>query len=132
MLSFVSIHGQLMAQKTTQAVMQVSAEVIAGSHMEESITYDFSDQLNNPDQENQTLRFGEFSMTIPDGTTITARFEGNIRMNNESDEFFIEAGMEETDAGDGQIIYNLFGSTNGSKIASGKYEGEQRATIEYH
>lgn len=115
---------QAIAQKSSSAVMTITAEVVSGSVIERN------DRINTFTPNGEEITYGEFSMVLAEGSEVIATSTDKVQINSGVELSELNSAMTVETSEDGKI--NLkFTTKDNKELRKGFYTGIQIATIEY-
>lgn len=124
------IHTEVDAQYGTSAVMSIRAEVLGSGQIEASVPTFISDQLVQ-DIALQNVKIGKFTVRVPEEVEYSTHVGEHIEMSDGKSGWNMNSSMTSKEGASGAVSYEITASLPDS-VATGFWQGEQVATIEYH
>jgi hypothetical protein len=114
-------------QNMSQAVMSVTATVVAGSHVSNNTISNFSDQIQGL---NSKVTFGHLNLHFPDGAEYLVTQDDYVTMRGQNSNWVIKTNATQEKREDGRLTIQMSGDSL-SKVPAGRFEGRHVTEIQY-
>jgi hypothetical protein len=122
-ISLVNVFTAL-SQNASTAVMEIRVEVISGAMIERNDAVQTF--IPNADE----IAYGEFTVSLPDGTEVLTNYHEEIEMTTELGTWMLNSRMDVEKDAYGKLNFSFTAKGN-KNIQEGHHTGIQVATIEY-